>query len=92
MLVADESCQCRWYSNFQNDDVPSLRWHVSLNPHSSDFTVLTTEMLKKQSVSSLPLNYCWANEGAVIICFTSGISSIFYFFLVGPYSLANVRF
>uniref|UniRef100_A0A2N9J765 AMP-dependent synthetase/ligase domain-containing protein n=1 Tax=Fagus sylvatica TaxID=28930 RepID=A0A2N9J765_FAGSY len=72
MLVTDESCQCRWYLNFQNDDIPSLRWHVSLNSHSSDFTVLTTEMLKKQSVSSLPLNYCWANEGAVIICFTSG--------------------
>ncbi|KAM3700986.1 hypothetical protein ACJW31_05G139100 [Castanea mollissima] len=75
MLVTDESCHC-WYSNFQKDDIPSLRWHVSLNSPSSDFmkmwNVLTTEMLKKNSVSSLPLNYCWAHEGAVIICFTSG--------------------
>lgn len=36
MLVTDESCH-RWYSNFQKDDIPSLRWHVSLNSPSSDF-------------------------------------------------------
>ncbi|XP_062161754.1 2-succinylbenzoate--CoA ligase, chloroplastic/peroxisomal [Alnus glutinosa] len=75
MLVTDESCQ-RWYSILQNTDVPSLRWHVSLNFPSSDFmktwNVLTTETLKKYSMRSLPLNYCWAHEGVVIICFTSG--------------------
>jgi len=36
-------------------------------------------MLKKNSVSSQPLNYCWAHEGAVIICFTSGTSSLLFF-------------
>ncbi|KAE7996058.1 hypothetical protein FH972_000807 [Carpinus fangiana] len=74
MLVTDESCQ-RWYSKLQKNGIPSLRWHVSLN-FPSDFmktwNVLTTETLKKYSMRPLPLNYCWAHEGVVIICFTSG--------------------
>ncbi|XP_041027411.1 2-succinylbenzoate--CoA ligase, chloroplastic/peroxisomal-like isoform X1 [Juglans microcarpa x Juglans regia] len=75
ILVTDESCQS-WYSNFQNNDITSLRWHVSFTSPSSDcmktWNVLTTEILKKHSVTSLPLNYRWASEGAVVICFTSG--------------------
>ncbi|KAG6639556.1 hypothetical protein CIPAW_10G109200 [Carya illinoinensis] len=75
ILVTDESCQS-WYSNFQNNDITSLRWHVSFTSPSSDcmktWNVLTTEILKKHSGMSLPLNYRWASEGAVVICFTSG--------------------
>ncbi|KAJ1420900.1 AMP-dependent synthetase/ligase [Sesbania bispinosa] len=75
MLVIDESCY-EWYLKLQQNDIPSLRWHVLLDSPSSDFTkkwnVLTPEMLKKHHVKSLEFNYSWAPEGAVIICFTSG--------------------
>lgn len=128
ILVTDESCQS-WYSNLQNNDITSLRWHVSFTSPSSDcmktwkgicfffvflfpldmvwpwrlqfhplhFTifqfplffgppVLTTEILKEHSVTSVPLNYRFASEGAVVICFTSGIyifnlSSSFFLFM-----------
>ncbi|KAB2637168.1 2-succinylbenzoate--CoA ligase [Pyrus ussuriensis x Pyrus communis] len=79
MLVTDDSC-IPWYSKIQLHDVPSLRWHVSLDSPSSDVlrassNLLTTESIKKNSVgAALTLNYSWAPEGAVIICFTSGTS------------------
>ncbi|PRQ29647.1 putative o-succinylbenzoate--CoA ligase [Rosa chinensis] len=78
MLVSDDSC-VSWYSKLQQNDIPSLRWHVLLDP-SSDFVtasivnVLTTETIRKQSGRDASLDYCWAPEGAVIICFTSGTS------------------
>ncbi|KAM1008139.1 hypothetical protein ACFX2A_004711 [Malus domestica] len=79
MLVTDGSC-IPWYSKLQLRDIPSLRWHVSVDSPSSDVlrasnNPLTTESIKKHSVgAALPLNYSWAPEGAVIICFTSGTS------------------
>ncbi|KAM1123186.1 hypothetical protein FF1_004587 [Malus domestica] len=79
MLVTDDSC-IPWYSKLQLRDIPSLRWHVSVDSPSSDVlrasnNPLTTESIKKHSVgAALPLNYSWAPEGAVIICFTSGTS------------------
>ncbi|XP_061996286.1 2-succinylbenzoate--CoA ligase, chloroplastic/peroxisomal-like [Rosa rugosa] len=78
MLVSDDSC-VSWYSKLQQNDVPSLRWHVMLDS-SSDFVttsnvnVLTTETIRKQRGRVASLDYCWAPEGAVIICFTSGTS------------------
>ncbi|KAL2997127.1 hypothetical protein AAZX31_09G024200 [Glycine max] len=74
MLVTDESSYAR-YSKLQQNDVPSLKWHILLDSPSSDFTkwnVLTAEMLKRHPVKLLPFDYSWAPEGAVIICFTSG--------------------
>ncbi|KAL6206523.1 hypothetical protein ACLB2K_023771 [Fragaria x ananassa] len=78
MLVSDDSC-VSWYSKLQHIGFPSLRWHVLLDS-SSDFistsnvNVLTTETIIKQSVRAASLDYCWAPENAVIICFTSGTS------------------
>jgi hypothetical protein len=37
-------------------------------------TVLTTETLRKHVIGTKQLDYSWAPEGAVIICFTSGTS------------------
>ncbi|XWS09667.1 hypothetical protein CRYUN_Cryun39dG0008800 [Craigia yunnanensis] len=75
MLVTDESCYS-WHSALQSHTIPSLRWHVSLSSPSSDFlnkyNILTMEMLVEQSVRSVPVNYSFAPEGAVLICFTSG--------------------
>ncbi|KAL5771805.1 hypothetical protein ACOSQ2_011729 [Xanthoceras sorbifolium] len=75
MLVTDESCN-HWYSELQSNAIPSLKFHVSLGSPSSDFirtwNILTTDMLKVHPQRSSPLNYYWAPEGAVIICFTSG--------------------
>ncbi|TKY72381.1 2-succinylbenzoate--CoA ligase of chloroplastic/peroxisomal [Spatholobus suberectus] len=74
MLVTDESSYT-WYSKLQQNDVPSLKWHILLDSPSSDFTkwnVLTSEMLKRHAVKLLPFEYSWAPEGTVIICFTSG--------------------
>ncbi|WJX23222.1 o-succinylbenzoate--CoA ligase [Trifolium repens] len=75
MLVIDESCYS-WYFKFQQNDIPSLKWHVLLDSPSSDFTnksnVLTQGILMKHLVKPLELNYSSAPEGAVIICFTSG--------------------
>ncbi|XP_021812410.1 2-succinylbenzoate--CoA ligase, chloroplastic/peroxisomal [Prunus avium] len=78
MLVTDESC-IPWYSKLQLHHIPSLRWHVSLDSPSSDFlrtssNVLSTETIKKDSVGDAQLNYSWAPEGVVMICFTSGTS------------------
>ncbi|XVF23098.1 hypothetical protein REPUB_Repub13aG0008800 [Reevesia pubescens] len=75
MLVTDESCYY-WHSALQNDAIPSLRWHVSLSSPSTDFiikyNILTMEMIVEQSVRSGSMNYSFAPEGAVVICFTSG--------------------
>lgn len=52
---------------------------------SSSFFIwpaLTTESIKKHSVgAALPLNYSWAPDGAVIICFTSGTSFLYCVYL-----------
>ncbi|KAB2028683.1 hypothetical protein ES319_D05G112800v1 [Gossypium barbadense] len=75
MLVTDESCYY-WHSAAQGDAIPSLRWHVSLSSPSLDiinkYNMLTAEMLVEQSVINGSMNYSFAPEGAVIICFTSG--------------------
>ncbi|XP_022716462.1 2-succinylbenzoate--CoA ligase, chloroplastic/peroxisomal isoform X2 [Durio zibethinus] len=75
MLVTDESCDY-WHSALQSDGILSLRWHVSLSPPSSDFinkyNILTMAMLVEQSLRSGSMNYSFAPEGAVVICFTSG--------------------
>ncbi|KAK7331279.1 hypothetical protein VNO77_25499 [Canavalia gladiata] len=74
MLVIDKSSYT-WYSKLQQNDVPSLKWHILLDSPSSDFTkwnVLTPEMLNRHPVKLQPFDYSWAPEGAVIICFTSG--------------------
>ncbi|KAF3450298.1 hypothetical protein FNV43_RR06378 [Rhamnella rubrinervis] len=75
MLVMDKSCN-HWFSKLQNCDLPSLRWSVSLDSSSSNlistWKLLTTEEIKKHFVRDLPLDYSWAPEGVVIICFTSG--------------------
>ncbi|XP_062095980.1 2-succinylbenzoate--CoA ligase, chloroplastic/peroxisomal isoform X2 [Humulus lupulus] len=75
MLVTDESCNL-WSSKLQNYDFPYLRWHVSLecsdSEKSSSKNTLTTETLKKHFVKDSSLNYSWAPDGAVLICFTSG--------------------
>ncbi|KAK3188692.1 hypothetical protein Dsin_028253 [Dipteronia sinensis] len=75
MLVTDESCN-HWYSELQSNAIPSLKCHVSLGSPSSDFiktwNILTADMLKVHSRRSSPLNYSWAPEDAIIVCFTSG--------------------
>uniref|UniRef100_I1MG39 AMP-dependent synthetase/ligase domain-containing protein n=1 Tax=Glycine max TaxID=3847 RepID=I1MG39_SOYBN len=74
LLVIDESSYT-WYSKLQQNDVPSLKWHILLDSPSSDFSkwnVLTPEMLKRHPIKLLPFDYSWAPDGAVIICFTSG--------------------
>ncbi|KAM7270099.1 hypothetical protein ACFE04_029313 [Oxalis oulophora] len=68
MLVTDESCSY-WSSELQSNDVPSLRWHVSLDSPSSDFVSLFNVSTTERSSI---LDYSWAPDGAVIICFTSG--------------------
>ncbi|XP_050369441.1 2-succinylbenzoate--CoA ligase, chloroplastic/peroxisomal isoform X2 [Argentina anserina] len=78
MLVFDDSC-ASWYSKLQWIDIPSLRWHVLLDSpaefvSTSYDNVLTIETIRKQSGRDASLDYCWAPEGAVIICFTSGTS------------------
>ncbi|EXB75224.1 2-succinylbenzoate--CoA ligase [Morus notabilis] len=73
MLVTDESCNT-WSSQLQNFHLPFLRWHVSLDSSASDFlrNSLTIETIKKHSLNDFSLDYSWAPEGAVLICFTSG--------------------
>ncbi|RDX95199.1 2-succinylbenzoate--CoA ligase, chloroplastic/peroxisomal, partial [Mucuna pruriens] len=74
MLVTDDSSNT-WYSKLQQHVVPSLKWHILLDSPSSDFTkwnVLTPEILKRHPVKLLPIDYSWAREGSVLICFTSG--------------------
>ncbi|KAI8524528.1 hypothetical protein RHMOL_Rhmol13G0156400 [Rhododendron molle] len=74
MLVTDE-CSTYWYSKFQIDGMPYLRWLVYMNSPSdcsSKQFVLTVETLKKPALRSQPLNYFTATDGAAIICFTSG--------------------
>ncbi|XP_031260380.1 2-succinylbenzoate--CoA ligase, chloroplastic/peroxisomal isoform X3 [Pistacia vera] len=75
MLVTDESCNY-WYSELQSNAIPSLKWHVSLGSLLSGFrriwSILTTDMIREHCLTSPPLNYSWAPEGTVIICFTSG--------------------
>ncbi|XP_030479987.2 2-succinylbenzoate--CoA ligase, chloroplastic/peroxisomal isoform X2 [Cannabis sativa] len=75
MLVTDESCKL-WSSKLQNYDFPFLRWHVSLESSDSELSnsknTLTTETLRKNLVKDSSLNYSWAPDGAVLICFTSG--------------------
>ncbi|XP_039050361.1 2-succinylbenzoate--CoA ligase, chloroplastic/peroxisomal-like isoform X1 [Hibiscus syriacus] len=75
MLVTDESC-CHWHSAPHGESIPSLTWHVSLSSPSSDVinkcNILTVEMLVEQSVRFGSMNYSFAPEGAVVICFTSG--------------------
>ncbi|KAF9673164.1 hypothetical protein SADUNF_Sadunf11G0120100 [Salix dunnii] len=75
MLVTDESCK-HWYQELQNNALPSVKWHVFSGFPSSGFVktsnVLTTETLRKHVMGTKQLDYSWAPEGAVIICFTSG--------------------
>ncbi|XP_050219730.1 2-succinylbenzoate--CoA ligase, chloroplastic/peroxisomal isoform X2 [Mercurialis annua] len=70
MLVTDESCDW-WHSDLQNHALlPYLKWHVFLD--SFETNVLTTDMIRTDGLRLLQLNYSWAPEGAVLICFTSG--------------------
>ncbi|KAJ6417578.1 hypothetical protein OIU84_003326 [Salix udensis] len=76
MLVTDESCK-HWYQELQSNALPSVKWHVfSGSPPSSGSVktsnVLTTETLRNHVMGTKQLEYSWAPEGAVIICFTSG--------------------
>eukprot|EP00257_Ricinus_communis_P021077 XP_015580475.1 2-succinylbenzoate--CoA ligase, chloroplastic/peroxisomal [Ricinus communis] len=75
MFVADESCSF-WYSELKINSIPSLMWHVFLDFSSSSViqasNILTTDTLRKQGIGSPELNYSWAPERAVLICFTSG--------------------
>ncbi|XP_022146566.1 2-succinylbenzoate--CoA ligase, chloroplastic/peroxisomal isoform X2 [Momordica charantia] len=75
MLVIDEGC-CQWYTKLQNDDIPSLRWHVLIGSHLPCYDktrgALTSEELKKHYVINLPPNFLHAPDGAAVICFTSG--------------------
>ncbi|XVF75050.1 hypothetical protein PTKIN_Ptkin13bG0157800 [Pterospermum kingtungense] len=75
MLVTDESCDY-WHSALQSHALPYLRWHISLSSPSLDFidkyNILTMEMLVENTVRSASLNYSFAPEGAVVICFTTG--------------------
>ncbi|KAL9382892.1 hypothetical protein Peur_023215 [Populus x canadensis] len=75
MLVTDESCK-HWYQELQSNALPSVKWHVFSGSLSSGFektsNVLTTETLRKHVIGTKQLDYSWAPEGAVIICFTSG--------------------
>ncbi|KAF2286007.1 hypothetical protein GH714_009626 [Hevea brasiliensis] len=64
MLVTDESCNC-WYSELQSDAIPSLKWHAFLGSFEAS-NILTTEMLRKNGIRTLPLNYSWAPEGALL--------------------------
>lgn len=78
MLVSDDSC-ISWYSKLRRNYFPSLRWHVLLDSsldliRTSNINVLTTEAITKQYLRDASVDYCWAPEGAVIICFTSGTS------------------
>ncbi|KAJ0080697.1 hypothetical protein Patl1_11401 [Pistacia atlantica] len=81
MLVTDES-RNYWYSELQSNAIPSLKWHVSLGSLLSGFrrtwSILTTDMIREHCLTSPPLNYSWAPEGAVIICFTSGKSLLLF--------------
>ncbi|KAK8468820.1 hypothetical protein PHAVU_006G128100 [Phaseolus vulgaris] len=70
LLVTDDSSYT-WYSNLQQNDVPSLKWHVLLDSPSLNFTKWN-EMIKRHPVKLEPFDYSWAPEGTVIICFTSG--------------------
>ncbi|KAL5577394.1 hypothetical protein UlMin_019093 [Ulmus minor] len=79
MLVTDKSCKL-WSSKLQNHNyLPCLRWHVSLDSSSSSNISTTTNALstetimRKQPVKDFSsMNYSWAPQGSVIICFTSG--------------------
>ncbi|KAJ6894866.1 hypothetical protein NC652_028572 [Populus alba x Populus x berolinensis] len=75
MLVTDESCK-HWYQELQSNALPSVKWHVLSGSPSSGFektsNVLTTETLRKHVIGTKQLDYSWAPEGAVVICFTSG--------------------
>ncbi|CAN0905514.1 2-succinylbenzoate--CoA ligase, chloroplastic/peroxisomal [Linum grandiflorum] len=76
MLVIDGSCS-HWYSELHDDEsFPFLTWLVFMDstfPHSINFpNALTTESLRKHSVSAMEFNYTWAPAGAAIVCFTSG--------------------
>ncbi|PON54781.1 2,3-dihydroxybenzoate-AMP ligase [Parasponia andersonii] len=75
MLVTDETCDL-WSSKLQNYDVHFLRWRVDLESSDSDLfstrNSLSTETIKRHSVKNLSMNYSWAPDGAVLICFTSG--------------------
>ncbi|GLT35708.1 hypothetical protein SLA2020_101360 [Shorea laevis] len=78
MLVTDESSDY-WHSLLHSYAIPLLRWHVSLSSPSSDFmnkwNILPMQILMEHSAGSpdsQPLNYSYAPEGAVVICFTSG--------------------
>ncbi|KAG8658002.1 hypothetical protein MANES_03G112150v8 [Manihot esculenta] len=70
LLVTDKSSNC-WYSELQSDAIPSLKWHGFLGSFEAS-NILTTEMLRKNGMSTLQLDYSWAPECAVLICFTSG--------------------
>lgn len=80
MLVTDESC-ISWYSELHRDGIPSLKWHISLgslsSPFSSNVNVSTMGMLDLHQItppsSFSTTDYLWARDGAVIICFTSGL-------------------
>lgn len=44
--------------------------------------MLSTETIKKDSVGDAQLNYSWAPEGVVMICFTSGMRSLLCLFVL----------
>lgn len=54
------------------------RFCLILSRDSCFCPALTTETIKEhsQSLNDLSLDYSWAPEGAVLICFTSGMSSL----------------
>ncbi|GLU17540.1 hypothetical protein SLE2022_339020 [Rubroshorea leprosula] len=75
MLVTDEGSDY-WHSLLHSYAIPLLRWHISLSSSSSDFmnkwNILPMQILMEHSAGSPPLNYSYAPDGAVVICFTSG--------------------
>ncbi|PIA53300.1 hypothetical protein AQUCO_00900108v1 [Aquilegia coerulea] len=85
MLVFDQSCAF-WYFDLQTYNLSFLRWHVCLGDTANlpfDFVhhiansaaaVIPSESLKTSVQVSSSLEYQWAPEGVVLICFTSGTS------------------
>ncbi|KAL2467419.1 2-succinylbenzoate--CoA ligase [Abeliophyllum distichum] len=75
VLLVTDSSPGYWHSAFHIDSVPSLQWHILMDtPVRANYsgTALTTELLKKPTGRSVTMDYIWAPERDVIICFTSG--------------------
>ncbi|KAF5203957.1 2-succinylbenzoate--CoA ligase, chloroplastic/peroxisomal [Thalictrum thalictroides] len=83
MLVLDHTCAF-WYFDLQTYNLSFLRWHVCLGHDALPFlnhiainanaAVMPSESLKNSFKLSPSLEYQWAPEGVVLICFTSGTS------------------